>query len=57
MISLLPAQSSDKALSHVVYLFNSTGAEIVILNVIENIHKIEPTTISLCGKSGRTSNI
>jgi predicted RNA-binding protein with PUA domain len=26
-------------------LFNSTGAKIVILNVIENIHKIEPTTI------------
>jgi nucleotide-binding universal stress UspA family protein len=39
------SESSDKALSHAVYLSNSTGSEIVILNVIENIDKIEPTTI------------
>jgi hypothetical protein len=39
------SESSDSALSHAIYLSNSTGAEIVVLNVIKNIDKIEPTTI------------
>jgi nucleotide-binding universal stress UspA family protein len=37
---------SDKALSHAIYLSNTTGAEIVILNVVKDIGKIQPTTIS-----------
>lgn len=32
---------SDKALSHAVYLSNTTSAEIVILNVVDNIDKIQ----------------
>jgi hypothetical protein len=43
---------SDKGLSHAVYLSNSTGAEIVILNVIKNIDKIEPTTIEATSVEG-----
>jgi nucleotide-binding universal stress UspA family protein len=39
------SESSDSALSHAIFLSNSTGAEIVVLNVIKNIDKIEPTTI------------
>jgi nucleotide-binding universal stress UspA family protein len=37
---------SDKALSHAIYLSNATGAEIVILNIVEDIGKIQQTTIS-----------
>jgi nucleotide-binding universal stress UspA family protein len=44
------SELSDKALSHAIYLSNSTGAEIVILNVIADIEKIEPTTISATTK-------
>lgn len=40
------SELSDRALSHAIYLSNSTGAEIVILNIIKDIDKIEPTTIS-----------
>lgn len=39
------SESTDKALSHAIYLSNSTGAEIIILNVVKSIDKIEPTTI------------
>ena len=39
------SELSDKALSHAIYLSNVTGAGIVILNVVKNINKIEPTTI------------
>ncbi len=39
------SELSDKALSHAIYLSNVTGAEVVILNVVKNIDKIEPTTI------------
>ena len=41
---------SDKALSHAIYLSNTTGAEIVILNVIENIDQIPHTSISATTK-------
>jgi nucleotide-binding universal stress UspA family protein len=40
------SELSDKALSHAVYLSNVTGAEIVILNIVKDIEKIQPTTIS-----------
>jgi nucleotide-binding universal stress UspA family protein len=40
------SELSDKALSHAVYLSNVTGAEIVILNIVKDIGKIQPTTIS-----------
>src|SRR5919109_4914289 len=40
------SELSDKALSHAIYLSNVTGAEIVILNIVKNIGKIQPTTIS-----------
>lgn len=40
------SELSDRSLSHAIYLSNSTGAEIVILNIIKDVDKIEPTTIS-----------
>ena len=40
------SELSDKALSHAIYLSNVTGAEIVILNIVKDIEKIQPTTIS-----------
>jgi nucleotide-binding universal stress UspA family protein len=46
------SEMSDKALSHAIYLSNETGAEIVILNVIENIDKIPHTSISATMKEG-----
>ena len=46
---MVPDDGSElfyKALSHGIYLSNLTGAEIVILNVIGDIEKLKPTTIS-----------
>src|SRR5215216_1944129 len=40
------SELSDKALSHAIYLSNVTGAEIVMLNIVKDIEKIQPTTIS-----------
>src|SRR5919108_4894027 len=40
------SELSDKALSHAIYLSNVTGAEIVILNIVKDIGKIQPTTIA-----------
>jgi nucleotide-binding universal stress UspA family protein len=40
------SELSDKALSHAIYLSNVTGAEIIILNIVKDIGKIQPTTIS-----------
>jgi nucleotide-binding universal stress UspA family protein len=40
------SELSDKALSHAIYLSNATGAEVVILNMVEDIGKIQQTTIS-----------
>ena len=45
---------SDKALGHAIYLSKISGAEIVILNVIENIRKYAPTTI-LATMKGRAA--
>jgi nucleotide-binding universal stress UspA family protein len=50
------SESSDSALSHAIYLSNSTGAEIVILNVIKNIDKIEPTTIEATSDTSDEKN-
>lgn len=46
---LVPDDNSelfDKALSHAIYLSHVTGAEIVILNMVKDIGKIQQTTIS-----------
>jgi nucleotide-binding universal stress UspA family protein len=51
------SELSDKALGHAVYQSNSTGAEIVILNIVKNIDKIEPTTIEATTVGGTTDEI
>lgn len=43
---------SDKALAHAIYLSKISKAEIVILNAVEDIHEIAPTTISAGQNSG-----
>jgi nucleotide-binding universal stress UspA family protein len=40
------SELSDVALSHAIYMSNVAGAEIVILNVVKDIGKIQSTTIS-----------
>lgn len=40
------SESSDKALAHAIYLSRISKAEIIILNAIEDVHEIAPTTIS-----------
>jgi nucleotide-binding universal stress UspA family protein len=50
------SESSDSALSHAIYLSNSTGAEIVVLNVIKKIDKIEPTTIEATSDASDEKN-
>ena len=50
------SESSDSALGHAIYLSNSTGAEIVVLNVIKNIDKIEPTTIEATSDASDEKN-
>ena len=51
------SEPSNKALGHAVYQSNSTGAEIVILNIVKNIDKIEPTTIEATTVKGTTGEI
>jgi nucleotide-binding universal stress UspA family protein len=48
------SELSDRALSHAIYLSNVTGAEIVILNIVKDIGKIQPTTISATTTTTRT---
>ena len=50
------SESSDNALGHAIYLSNSTGAEIVVLNVIKNIDKIESTTIEATSDASDEKN-
>lgn len=50
------SESSDSALGHAIYLSNSTGAEIVVLNVIKNIDKIESTTIEATSDASDEKN-
>jgi nucleotide-binding universal stress UspA family protein len=40
-------EMSDKALSHAIYLSNLSGAEIVILRIIEDIDKLEGTSVNV----------
>src|SRR5918994_261000 len=40
------SELSNQALSHAIYLSNVTGAGIVMLNIVKDIGKIQPTTIS-----------
>src|ERR671925_54960 len=43
-------EMSDKALSHAIYLSNLSGAEIVILRIIEDIDKLEGTSVNVTQK-------
>lgn len=45
------SELSDRALSHAIYISNSTGAGLVILNIITDT-EIKPTTISATTKEG-----
>ena len=40
-------EMSDKALSHAVYLSNLSGAEIVILRIIEDVDKLGDTSVNV----------
>jgi nucleotide-binding universal stress UspA family protein len=40
-------EMSDKALSHAIYLSNLSGAEIIILRIIEDIEKLEGTSVNV----------
>ena len=40
-------EMSDKALNHAISLSNLSGAEIVILRIIENIEKLGDTSVSV----------
>jgi nucleotide-binding universal stress UspA family protein len=47
------SEMSDKALSHAVYLSKKTGAEIVILHVVEHAHKIGSTALLATSKEAK----
>jgi hypothetical protein len=40
-------EMSDKSLSHAIYLSNLSGAEIVILRIIEDIDKLGDTSVNV----------
>src|SRR5919197_3218001 len=44
------SEMSDKALSHAIYLSNMSGAEIVILHIVEDIHHIDSTVVLATSK-------
>jgi nucleotide-binding universal stress UspA family protein len=44
------SEASDKALAHAIYLSKISKAEIFILNAVEDLHEIAPTTISASAK-------
>jgi nucleotide-binding universal stress UspA family protein len=44
------SELSDKALAHAIYLSKISKAEIFILNTVEDLHEIAPTTISASPK-------
>ena len=46
------SENSDKALSHAVYLSNMSGAEIVILHILEHIHKMDSSALLATSKGG-----
>jgi nucleotide-binding universal stress UspA family protein len=47
------SEMSDKALSHAIYLSNMSGAEIVILHVLEDIRHIDSTAVLATSKEGK----
>jgi nucleotide-binding universal stress UspA family protein len=47
-------ETSDKALSHAIYLSNLSGAEIVILCVIQDVEKFEGTSVDI--SQNKTTN-
>lgn len=47
-------EASDKALSHAIYLSNLSGAEIVILCVIQDVEKFEGTSVDI--SQNKTTN-
>ena len=47
-------EASDKALSHAIYLSNLSGAEIVILCVIQDVEKFEGTSVDI--SQNKTAN-
>lgn len=51
------SESSDRVLAHAIYLSKISNAEIVILNVVEDIHEIAPTTIAASKESEVKNNI
>ena len=46
------SENSDKALSHAVYLSNMSGDEIVILHILEHIHKMDSSALLATSKGG-----
>jgi nucleotide-binding universal stress UspA family protein len=44
------SEVSDKALAHAIYFSKISKAEIFILNAVEDLHEIAPTTISASGE-------
>lgn len=53
------SEISDKALAHAIYLSKISNAEIIILNAVEELHEIAPTTISAGqdSESGRSNSL
>jgi nucleotide-binding universal stress UspA family protein len=51
------SENSDKALSHAVYLSNMSGAEIVILHVVEHIDKIDSSSLLVTSKEGEGGEV
>jgi nucleotide-binding universal stress UspA family protein len=51
------SESSDRVLAHAIYLSKISNAEIVILNVVEDIHEIAPTTIAASKESVIKNNM
>ena len=49
-------EMSDKALSHAVYLSNLSGAEIVILRIIEDVDKLGDTSVNVSQKNKAIDN-
>jgi hypothetical protein len=43
---------SDKAMTHAIYLSNMSGAEIVILHLLEYIHNIDSSAVLAGSKEG-----
>jgi nucleotide-binding universal stress UspA family protein len=57
---LLPhdgSEPSDKALAHAIYLSKISEADIIILNAIEDVHEIAPTTISAGEEAGKNESV